>query len=175
MTHVLTRTTAHGVRPAFPDRRYSHPGSPAVLVGRADPGDERQLGRRRQCGSRGGDAAANVDRRVVYFDSVHELGHSFVIRYFGQLPRIVLYMLGGLAITDAESSYGYRPAARCTPQQQIVISLAGPGAGFVLACATVGLLLSLGGQFRFDFSHLPFFYSYAPPPTACATVADHDR
>ena len=40
---------------------------------------------------------------------VHELGHSFVIRYFGQLPRIVLYMLGGLAITDAESSYRISP------------------------------------------------------------------
>jgi stage IV sporulation protein FB len=97
---------------------------------------------------------------------VHELGHSLVIRYFGQLPRIVLYMLGGLAITDSESGYGYLPAARRAPRQQILISLAGPAAGFVLACATVGLLLSLGGEFRFDLSNLPFFYRYSPPPGA---------
>ena len=96
---------------------------------------------------------------------VHELGHSFVMRYFGQLPRIVLYMLGGLAITDTESNYGRRAAGRRTPQQQILISLAGPGAGFVLAGATVALLVSLGGQFQFDLTAPPFF-SYSPPPNA---------
>lgn len=78
---------------------------------------------------------------------VHELGHSFVIRYFGQFPRIVMYMMGGLAITDTQSNFGMRTAGRRTPQQQIVISLAGPGAGFVLASLTAALLVALGGRF----------------------------
>lgn len=126
-------------------------------------------------GSWGADGAADPEAGMqlliwtgVLFVSilVHELGHSFVIRYFGQLPRIVLYMLGGLAITDAESGFGFRPAARHTPQQQILISLAGPAAGFVLASATVALLIALGGEFHFDLADPPFFYTYDPPPNA---------
>lgn len=99
---------------------------------------------------------------------VHELGHSFVIRYFGQFPRIVLYMLGGLAITDAESSFGMRSVSRRTQQQQILISLAGPGAGFVLASATAALVIALGGKFGFVFEreYAPLFYTWEPPPDA---------
>ncbi len=97
---------------------------------------------------------------------VHELGHACVIRYFGQMPRIVLYMMGGLAITDEGSGFGYRAAARRTPQQQILICLAGPAAGFVLASATVALLILLGGRFQFDLADFPFFYKFQPPPNA---------
>ncbi|MHB8971177.1 MAG: site-2 protease family protein [Pirellulaceae bacterium] len=92
---------------------------------------------------------------------VHELGHSGVMRYFGQSPRIVLHMLGGLAIADAD--FMYRRAARRTPQQQILISLAGPGAGFLLATLTAVLVTALGGEFRLDFTDPPFFYNYGLP------------
>lgn len=60
---------------------------------------------------------------------VHELGHAFAFRSFGYRAKVWLYSFGGLAIPDH---------AQPTPRQQIVISLAGPGAGFLL-CAFVVL------------------------------------
>ncbi len=70
---------------------------------------------------------------------VHELGHAVVMRWNGFYPSITLYGLGGLA------SYG--PGANAerslTPWRQIGISLAGPGAGFLLAAVVcAGLVLS---------------------------------
>lgn len=62
---------------------------------------------------------------------VHELGHALLQRQFGGDPRIVLYGFGGLAIEQrVDRSAG----------QQILISLAGPFAGFLLAAVVlVGL------------------------------------
>lgn len=61
---------------------------------------------------------------VVFFSIlVHELGHALAYRYYGGDGRIWLYWFGGLAISD-----GYRTR----PVPQIVISLAGPAAGFLL-------------------------------------------
>jgi stage IV sporulation protein FB len=61
---------------------------------------------------------------------VHELGHATTQRAFGQWPRIVLYWMGGLAIPSEDEP---RPA------RKLLISLAGPAAGFAL------LLLTLAG------------------------------
>ena len=55
---------------------------------------------------------------------VHELGHALVARRFGWPPEIVLYYMGGLAI--------YQPTRGQTPQRSIMISAAGPAAGFAL-------------------------------------------
>ena len=55
---------------------------------------------------------------------VHELGHGFAYRAFGGDGRLWIYWFGGLAISQT---------VRPTPKQQIVISLAGPAAGFALA------------------------------------------
>lgn len=61
---------------------------------------------------------------------VHEMGHALVQRRFGGHPRITLYGMGGLAACgDCDRS----------TRSQILISLAGPCAGFLLA-----LLLLLG-------------------------------
>jgi stage IV sporulation protein FB len=55
---------------------------------------------------------------------VHEFGHAVLIRYFGWRPRITLYAFGGLA--------AYEPTwHRMWPQ--VLISFAGPAAGFILA------------------------------------------
>ena len=67
---------------------------------------------------------------------IHELGHAFMQRRFGGRPRIVLHGFGGLAICgDCDR----------TPRSQILISLAGPGAGFLVA-AVVMLFLAIRSQ-----------------------------
>jgi Zn-dependent protease len=55
---------------------------------------------------------------------VHELGHALAYRAFRSPARIWLYWFGGLAISN------YPPGS---PAKRIAVSLAGPGAGFVLA------------------------------------------
>lgn len=55
---------------------------------------------------------------------VHELGHALAAQRCGWPPQIVLYHFGGLAM--------YRPTWGQTRWKSIWISLAGPGAGFVL-------------------------------------------
>lgn len=86
---------------------------------------------------------------IVLFISilVHELGHALAYRFYGAPARIVLYWMGGLAISESGGwGGGYQ---RLTPYQKIVISIAGPAAGFVLAAITVGIVFALGGGIRF--------------------------
>ena len=67
---------------------------------------------------------------------VHELGHASWQRYFGGHPWITLYSFGGLAsCNDCDRS----------PRSQLIILLAGPLAGFLLA-AIVVLALFLSGH-----------------------------
>lgn len=88
---------------------------------------------------------------------VHELGHALMMRRFGHSAHIVLYLLGGLAVPDSATSFSYSQPARRTPTSNILISLAGPGAGFLLAGLTVALIYALGGEFRILPNHFPFF------------------
>ena len=90
---------------------------------------------------------------------VHELGHAFAMRYFGQSSHIVLHFAGGLAIPDSVQ-WGSRWAnVALGPNQYILISLAGPVAGFILATlAIVGVLLaggSVGTTWLFGLIPLP--------------------
>jgi len=64
-------------------------------------------------------------RSAVIFVSiiVHELGHAFAARKFGGAPGIYLHGLGGLTVTQG---------LRLTRVQSILLSLAGPAAGFAL-------------------------------------------
>jgi Zn-dependent protease len=57
----------------------------------------------------------------------------------GQRSRIVLYSMGGLAIPE---SYGRR--SNRTSREQILISIAGPAAGLLLALFLIGVARSLG-------------------------------
>lgn len=54
---------------------------------------------------------------------VHELGHALAFRLFGADSHIVLYSFGGLAVPWASVRGRW---------QRVVVSLAGPAAGFVL-------------------------------------------
>ena len=89
---------------------------------------------------------------------LHELGHALMIRRFGRDAHVVLYAMGGLAIEGRpQSNYGnpwsldsytgYQPRQR-TPQEQILISAAGPGIQFVLAGLVIGAVYASGGTVR---------------------------
>ena len=98
---------------------------------------------------------------VVVFLSIliHELGHALTMRFFGQPARIVLYLGGGLAIPD---SWGY--GSVLTANEQILMLLAGPGAGFLFAGLTLGSVLLVGGSvgMTFLYGFLPFPLAYLP-------------
>lgn len=64
---------------------------------------------------------------------VHELGHALVAEYYGMFPIIQLYSMGGLTIPGR--------SRKLTHLQEILLSLAGPVAGFLL-----GLLVYLGAR-----------------------------
>ena len=78
------------------------------------------------------DAAVNILIWVaVLFVSilVHEFGHALTMRYFGSEPRVVLYMMGGLAIADSSGSATSSPTARDSPGTAILICLCRSGGG----------------------------------------------
>lgn len=72
---------------------------------------------------------------------IHELGHAVLQRYFGGWPRIVLHGFGGLAICDDCDR---------SPRSQILISLAGPVAGFLLAVIVMLCMLLMSGFMTFE-------------------------
>lgn len=55
---------------------------------------------------------------------VHEMGHALTAQTFGWPPEVYLYQFGGLAV--------FRPGYGHTTARSVLVSLAGPGAGFVL-------------------------------------------
>jgi stage IV sporulation protein FB len=63
---------------------------------------------------------------------VHEMGHALTALAFGWPPEVYLYGFGGLAV--------YRPTSGRTTGRSILISFAGPAAGFLL----IGFILLLG-------------------------------
>jgi Zn-dependent protease len=96
---------------------------------------------------------------VAFFASIliHELGHALMMRRFGRDSHIVLYAMGGLAIEGRPRDLGFgspwsfdsytafNPRQRL-PQEQILISAAGPGIQFVLLGLIVALVYATGGS-----------------------------
>jgi len=118
-------------------------------------------------GASAGSPAAIAAWVVAMFVSilVHELGHSMAMRYFGQDSRIVLHSFGGLAIPIDSVGYGNGPR---TPWHYIVISIAGPFAGLLLASIIAVGVEQAGGFivyrkllnfFPYPIAHLPFEYT----------------
>lgn len=71
---------------------------------------------------------------------VHELGHATVMRAYGFSPWITLHGFGGLASYRPAETYGSKGTDTVG---QILISAAGPAAGFLLAGLVVaGIVLS---------------------------------
>lgn len=69
----------------------------------------------------------------------HELGHAFAMRNFGYSPAIELTGIGGL-------THWGRVSAMPTIAQRIVVSLAGPFAGFILGGFVYAAVLLLDGR-----------------------------
>ena len=85
----------------------------------------------------------------IFFVSIliHELGHAIAFRYYGIPSRIVLYWMGGLAIPErASGGWMGKRTGSLNSNQQIVVSLAGPIFGFLLAAALVGVVYLVGGR-----------------------------
>jgi stage IV sporulation protein FB len=68
---------------------------------------------------------------------VHEMGHAVMIRYFGESPRVVLMLMGGLAMGGGRRGSG----------EQIAISAAGPVAQILLAVLTIALVRAGGHEY----------------------------
>jgi membrane-associated protease RseP (regulator of RpoE activity) len=77
---------------------------------------------------------------------VHELGHAAAMRAYGRAPWITLYGFGGLTSSDMSGLYRGRGFATLG---QIIISVAGPAAGFLLAAVVVLLAELAGYRIRF--------------------------
>jgi stage IV sporulation protein FB len=84
---------------------------------------------------------------------VHELGHALVARAYGWAPWITLYSFGGLA--------SYRPTDR-SALKQIIISFAGPAAGFLFAGVIVALIVASGHRVGFGWPRtaLPVLFEF---------------
>jgi len=94
---------------------------------------------------------------VVLFISIlwHELGHVYAFARFGLRSRVQLYMMGGLAIPEA-SGYSSRVGYR----ENIIISAAGPIAGFLLAGLVFLLVKTTGGELFYQkiFGFIPYWH-----------------
>jgi stage IV sporulation protein FB len=85
---------------------------------------------------------------LVVFVSIliHELGHALAFRRYGLSSQIILHFAGGLTIPES-TLWGSRWAnVALGPNEQIFISAAGPGAGFLFAALIIAGVLVLGGS-----------------------------
>lgn len=76
---------------------------------------------------------------------VHELGHALAMRYYGQRAHIVLHAMGGLTVPESFSWGTSWATVRLSPNQEIVVTAAGPFTGFLFAGLIVMVVLALGG------------------------------
>ncbi len=105
---------------------------------------------------------------------IHELGHSFAMRYYGQDSHIVLYSFGGLAIP--KPSFGYQRSGPNRHSHYILIALAGPFAGFLLGGLICLIVWALGGvvwiNWLYDMFPMPAGYFYGPNQAPNVLVND---
>ncbi len=100
-------------------------------------------------GGAGGNITYTLLVVVAFFVSIliHELGHSLMMRQYGQESYIVLYGMGGLAVPTSSGVLGGRRVGVGTSLvERIYISLAGPFAGFLFAGVICALVFALGGD-----------------------------
>jgi stage IV sporulation protein FB len=92
---------------------------------------------------------------------VHELGHAFAMRFYGQRSQVILHMAGGLTVPESAAWGGGSANVYLGPTREILISLAGPGAGFLLAALVMAGVVAAGGSI-----HIAALFGVIPWPTA---------
>ena len=109
---------------------------------------------------------------------VHELGHALVMRAYGLRPAITLHGLGG--VTSDRGSGQFVP--RLYAFEQILISLAGPAAGFLLAAVVCGILAAVGRPAIPEFGppygirlYFPNLRAISPAGRVCRCAALYQR
>jgi stage IV sporulation protein FB len=85
---------------------------------------------------------------VFFAILVHELGHALMMRAHGFRPWIVLYGMGGLACYNPRDAYGSKRSDTVT---HVLISVAGPAAGFLLAAFVVAGFYAAGHRDQVAF------------------------
>ena len=99
-------------------------------------------------GSGSGDPLQILIWVFVVFVSIliHELGHALAFRRYGLSSQIILHFSGGLTVPES-TLWGNRWAnVALGPNEQIFISFAGPGAGFLFAALIIAGVLIAGGS-----------------------------
>jgi stage IV sporulation protein FB len=96
----------------------------------------------------------------------HELGHALAMRLYGQPSQIVLHAMGGLTIPSQVRWGDSWANVSLTSNQEIFISLAGPGAGFILAAVIIALSLAAGGSLV-----LTLLFGFIPFPVVTLPIA----
>lgn len=97
---------------------------------------------------------------------VHEMGHALAMRRFGQDPQVVLHMMGGLTYSQPERWGLGWASVPLAARERVLISLAGPGAGFALAAAFAVLAVIVGGSIG-----MAAVFGVVPTPTALLPAA----
>jgi stage IV sporulation protein FB len=111
-------------------------------------------------GSSAGSPARLLGWIIAIFVSitVHELGHALALRRYGQESEIILHMAGGLTVPQSTLWGGRYATVGLSPNQQILVSLAGPFSGFLFAAVLLLISIPLGGVIipNFVFGFIPF-------------------
>lgn len=90
--------------------------------------------------------------------TIHELGHALVLRRYGQESEIILHVAGGLTVPQPVAWGSRYASVGLSPNQQILVSLAGPFSGFLFAILLLLISIPLGGMIvpNFIFGFIPF-------------------
>jgi Zn-dependent protease len=90
---------------------------------------------------------------------IHELGHALAFRFYGIRSQIVLHAMGGLTVPEPTPWGTGWASVSPNPKQEVVISLAGPFAGFSFAALVMAVTVFTGGSLLtsrlFGFIPLP--------------------
>jgi stage IV sporulation protein FB len=117
-------------------------------------------------GSSSGSVAELLGWVIAVFVSItiHELGHAFAMRRYGQNSQIILHLAGGLTVPESISWGGRYASVALSANQQIFVSLAGPFAGFLFATLLLVVSIPLGGVILPGsvFGFIPFPYILFP-------------
>ncbi len=90
---------------------------------------------------------------------IHEFGHALAFRHYGWRSHIVLYSFGGLAVPDgAHRGFDGYGRGASDARSHIVISFAGPLAGFILAAVILVSLRGAGYDAGIHLNQFPYYY-----------------